>query len=126
MSVPFVAVESTILENGIQIPHFLFGIGEVPAVVGNIAFITPGKENKGANSRAQRTHTAHQQRKYVEQASASSGNQWVLGHRSVPRFEIVAPDDSTNGGRALFGVLARLANATIPEFQQEKQHAIST
>jgi len=82
------------------------------------------KKQGRSNGRAQGTHTAHQQRKYVEQASASSGNQCVLGHRSVPRFELFAPDDSTNGDRAMFGVLARLASASIPVSEQEKQHAI--
>jgi hypothetical protein len=106
------------------------GVTDEPLVLGQtvsigIIAVVSGEERdeKGTTNRAQRSHTAHQQRKYVEQASASSGNQCVLGHRSVPRFELFAPDDSTNGGRAMFGVLARLASASIPVFEQEKQHA---
>lgn len=71
-----------------------------------------------------RTYTAHQQRKNVEQASASSGNQCLLGHCSVPRFALFASDNSTNGDRAMFWVRARLASATIPVFEQAEKYAI--
>ena len=75
------------------------------------AFVCINEQNSRANSRAHRTHTARQQRKNVEQASASSGNQCFLGHHSVPRFELYAFDDSTNGGRAMLCVLAQQASA---------------
>jgi len=79
------------------------------------------EEGKGrSKSRTQRTRTAQQQRKNVEQALASSGNQCLLGHRSVPRIGLFASDDSTNGGRAMNWRLARLASALNSGFQQEK------
>lgn len=93
--------------------------------LGGTAFIVcPGKENKGTNSRAQRTHTTHQQCKNVEQAFGCSGNQCFLGHRSVPRIGLFAPDDSTNGGRAMNRRMARLAGAIIPAFDWEELHAV--
>ena len=93
--------------------------------LGGTAFIVcPGKENKGTNSRAQRTHTTHQQCKNVEQAFGSSGNQCFLGHRSVPRIGLFAFDHSTIGGRAMHQVLAQLASAIFPSFEQEKHYAV--
>lgn len=87
--------------------------------------ISPREENKRAENGQQSTHTAHQQCKNVEQASASSDYQCFLGHCSVPRFELFALNYSTNGGGAMLCVLARLANAIMPAFEQEKHYAIA-
>ena len=93
--------------------------------LGGTAFIVfPGKENKGTKSRAQRTHTTQQQCKNVEQASGCSGNQSILGHRSVPRIGLFAFDDSTNGGRAMYPRLAQLAGALNPGFDLKVLHAV--
>ena len=124
MSVPLVAVKSTIFKARIQIPHFLFGVGETSAAVGGFAFIAPDEEDKRTKSRTYRTHTAQQQLKNVEQASTSSGNQCFLGHRSVPRIGLFAFDHSTIGGRAMHQVLAQLASAIFPSFEQEKHYAV--
>ena len=72
----------------------------------------------------QRSHTAEQQCKKVEQASASSGNQCFSGHRSVPRIGLIAFDDSTNGGRAMYRHRVRLAGAHNPGFDQEEFYAV--
>jgi hypothetical protein len=48
------------------------------------AFIRKNPKEEGAESCAQHTGAAKQQRKYVEQALASSGNPLFLGHRSAP------------------------------------------
>ena len=60
-----------------------------------IVFMFPGKKKESPKRGAHRTHTAHQQLKNVEQASASSGNQCFLGHRFVPRIGLFAFDHST-------------------------------
>jgi len=86
--------------------------------------ISPREENKRAEDGQQSTYTAYQQRKKVEQASASSGNQCFLGHRSVPRIGLFAFDHSTIGGRAMHQVLAQLASAIFPSFEQEKHYAV--
>ena len=123
MLVTIVVVVTAVLEIGVKITHLAFGISKFVRLRSTLFRVLPCKQDKRSNSRAQRTHTAHQQHKNVEQASASSGNQCVPGHRSVPRFELFASDDSTNGGRTMISVLARLASATIPVFELEKQHA---
>lgn len=90
-----------------------------------IGFRICEEEGKGrSKSRTQRSRTAQQQRKHVEQASASSGNQCLLGHRSVPRIGLFAFDDSTNGGRAMYRRQAQLAGALDYCVTQEKYHAV--
>ena len=86
--------------------------------------ISPREENERAEDGQQSTYTAYKQRKNVEQASASSGNQCVLGHRFVPRFGLFASDNSTNGGGAIFYVLAQMASVNISGFEQDKHYAV--
>lgn len=82
------------------------------------------KYESRSESGAQRTYTTQQQCKNVEQAFGCSGDQCFLGHRFVPRIGLFAPDDSTNGGRAMHRRLARLAGALIPAFDWEELHAV--
>jgi hypothetical protein len=124
MLILLVAVEATFFQTGIKIPHGFFTLGEICTGIRGIALIAPYKEDEGAESRAQRTHTTQQQCKNVEQAFGCSGDQCFLGHRFVPRIGLFAPDDSTNGGRAMHRRLARLAGALIPAFDQEELHAV--
>ena len=96
------------------------GIGVI-----SICFSIGNEKYEGrSKSGAQRTYTTQQQCKNVEQAFGCSGNQCFLGHRSVPRIGLFAPDDSTNGGRAMHRRLAQLAGALIPVSDQEKLHAV--
>ena len=83
------------------------------------------QENRPDN-RAQRTRAAKQQLKYVEQASARSGNPSLLGHRSVPRFEPFNLDDSTNRGSGMACLQALVAGTRIQGFEQERVYAICT
>ena len=85
--------------------------------------ISPSDQNERSERGTQRSNAAKQQHKYVEQASASSGNQFFLGHRFVPRFELFASNNSTNGGRTMRCVLARPASAIIPDLQKEMSYA---
>jgi len=111
-----------VANNAIVVAESITGV----RIIGFRFRILEEKEQDRSENRAQRTYTAHQQRKNVEQASASSGNQCFLGHRSVPRFELFALDDSTNGGRAKFYVLVRLASVINPSFEQEKHYAVES
>lgn len=105
------------------------GIADDPLVFGElISFWIAGQreqcDNQGTNCSAQSTHTAKQQRNQVEQTLASSGNQSVLGHCSVPRIGLFAFDDSTNGGREMHRCLAQWASARNPGISRDKCHAV--
>lgn len=81
MLVPIVVVVAAIFKIGIKVPHLFFCIGKVTSSSRIDVFVLPDKEDEGANPSAQRANAAKQQFKYVEQASASSGNPSLLVHR---------------------------------------------
>lgn len=62
-------------------------------------FMFENEQKDRTESCEQNTHTAKQQRQYVDQAAACSGDQSFFGHRCVPRIGLFTFDNSTMRGK---------------------------
>ena len=68
-------------------------------------FIRPSEQNEGCENGQQSAYAAKEQRQSVDQATACSGNQSFLGHRSVPRIALFTSNNSTIRGKGSMAVM---------------------
>ena len=98
--VAIVVVVPAILEIGVEVAHLTFSICKLASSRGIFFRVLPSKQDKRSNCHEQHSNAAKQQRQYVEQATACSGNQSFFGHRCVPRIGLFTFNNSTIRGKA--------------------------